>query len=154
MSPFRQFVHDAREQTNLSADLLVVGSHANCKGFKKRRDQVSRIAKNSPYEEVVTAIPDPHVERWYLLDVQALSRAAGVSISTSAPEYKCEKNRYKTLLRQAFMNTGIVPPLGGIEYGPVVARHMDLYSAGKQDHGLNDYIEKARAWLRRVKRVS
>jgi hypothetical protein len=28
---------------------------------------------------------------------------------------------------------------------------MDLYSAAKQDHGLNDYVEKARAWLKRAK---
>ena len=81
----------------------------------------------------------------------ALSQAAGSPIAASAPAYKCEKNHYKTLLRQAFVDTGIAPPLGGLEYGPDVARKMDLYTAAKQDHGLNDYVEKARAWLKRAK---
>jgi hypothetical protein len=52
------------------------------------------------------------------------------------------------LLRQAFADSGIAPPLGGLEYGPILARHMDLYAAAKQDHGLNDFVEKSRAWLK------
>ncbi len=38
-----------------------------------------------------------------------------------------------------------------LEYGPLVATAMDLFSAAKQDHGLADYVEKARAWLKRAK---
>ena len=151
LTAFKSFLKDARKRRHLDADLLIVGVDANCKGFTVRRDLVSKAAANSLYNETISAIPDPHVERWYLLDVSALSQAAGVPIAVSVPAYKCEKNHYKTLLRQAFVNTGIAPPLGGLEYGPVVAQHMDLYAAAKQDHGLNDYIEKARAWLRRLK---
>lgn len=151
LTAFRQFLKDAKRRGHLNADLLIVGVDANCKGFTVRRDLVMKVAAKSPYREIIAAIPDPHVERWYLLDVSALSNAAGSPIATSAPVYKCEKNHYKTILRQAFVNTGIAPPLGGLEYGPVVAQHMDLYAAAKQDHGLNDYVEKARAWLRLVK---
>ncbi len=151
LTAFRQFLKDAQRRGHLNADLLVVGVDANCKGFTVRRDLVMKAAAKSPYGEIIAAIPDPHVERWYLLDTPALSQAAGVPIAVSVPAYKCEKNRYKTFLRQAFLNTGITPPLGGLEYGPVVAQHMDLYAAGKEDHGLNDFVEKARAWLKRVK---
>jgi hypothetical protein len=54
-------------------------------------------------------------------------------------------------LRQAFRGTEVTPPLGGIEYGPLVAKSMNLYSAAKQDHGFADFIEKTRAWLKRQK---
>jgi hypothetical protein len=151
LTAFRKFLKDARQRGHLNADLLIVGVDANCKGFADRRDLVLRAAAKSPYPEIITAIPDPHVERWYLLDVPALSQAVGSPIAASAPAYKCEKDHYKTLLRQAFADTGIAPPLGGLEYGPDVAQHMDLYAAAKQDHGLNDYVEKTRAWLKRAK---
>ncbi len=37
---FRDFLKDARRPGHLSADLLVVGVDANCKGFSVRRDLV------------------------------------------------------------------------------------------------------------------
>ena len=129
-----------------------MGVDANCKGFTVRRDLVLKAAgKALPYREIITAIPDPHVERWFLLDMVALSNAAGAPVAASVPAYKCEKNHYKTLLRQAFAGSGIAPPLGGLEYGPLVAQGMDLFAAAKLDHGLADYVEKARAWLKRLK---
>ncbi len=154
LEAFRAFLQDARDQPYLRADLLVVGSDANCKGFTARRDTVSAVAAKSPFQEFVTAIPDPHVERWFMLDLHALSDAAGVSLSIPTPAYKCDKNRYKTLLRQAFRGTEVTPPFGGIEFGPIVAKTMDLYQAAKQDHGLADYVEKARAWINRQKQAA
>jgi len=152
LSAFRQFLRDVRQPGHLDADLLIVGADANCKGFTARRELVIKAATKSSYlREIITAIPDPHVERWYLLDVAALANAAGAPIAASVPAYKCEKNHYKTLLRKAFSGSGIAPPLGGLEYGPLVAKQMDLFAAAKQDHGLADYVEKARAWLKRSK---
>jgi hypothetical protein len=154
LSAFKQFLKDARHGGPLKADLLIVGMDANCKGFASCRDRVVREAgKSAPYPEIITAIPDPHVERWYLLDVPALSKAAGAPITVSAPAYKCEKNHYKNLLRQAFAASGITPPLGGLEYGPLLVQHMNLFAAAKQDHGLNDFVEKSRAWLKRVRTI-
>jgi hypothetical protein len=151
LAAFKEFLKEAGRLGHLKADLLVVGMDANCKGFTARRDIVLKAAAKSPYREIIAAIPDPHIERWYLLDIPALSQAAGTPIPAAAPSYKCEKNYYKTLLRQAFLKTGIFPPLGGLEYGPDVAQHMDLCSAGKRDHGLNDFVVKTRAWLKRAK---
>jgi len=152
LSAFRQFLKDARRRGHLNADLLIVAVDANCKGFTVRRDLVLKAAgKTPPYREIITAIPDPHVERWFLLDMAALSNAAGAPIASSVPAYKCEKNHYKTLLRQAFTDSGIAPPLGGLEYGPLVAKGMDLFAAAKQDLGLADYVERTRAWLKRCK---
>ena len=152
LTAFRKFLKDARRHGHLNADLLIVGMDANCKGFTVRRDEVAKVAgKSNTYPVVIAAIPEPHVERWYLLDLTALGKAAGVPIVAAAPAYICEKNHYKTLLRQAFKDSGITPPLGGLEYGPLIAQHMDLFAAAKQDHGLAEYVEKARAWLKQAK---
>ena len=148
VAAFAKFLKDAKKSRIVSANLLVVGWDGNCKGFANRRDQILAKATGSPFAEVIAAVPDPHVERWYLLDIPALSNAAGVHIALSQVPVKCEKNLYKTLLRQAFDNTEVTPPLGGIEYGERVAERMNLYAAAKQDHGLADFIDKARAWLR------
>jgi hypothetical protein len=86
-----------------------------------------------------------------LLDAKAIAFAVGSHMAVAPPEYKCEKNHYKTLLRKAFVDNDISPPLGGIEYGPVIAEKMDIYAAAKQDHGLADFIEQSKSWLKRLK---
>jgi len=150
LGEFRQFIKDARRKRSpLQADLLIVGSDANCKGFAERRDSILKAATQSSYQEIVTAIPDPHVERWYLLDTKAFTFAVGSQMVVAPPDYKCEKNHYKTLLRKAFVDNDISPPLGGIEYGPAIAEKMDLYAAAKQDHGLADFVEQSKSWLKR-----
>jgi hypothetical protein len=149
LGAYTQFLKDARKSCLARANLLVVGSDGNCKGFASRRDQILKKAQGSPFADVIAAVPDPHVERWYLLDIPALENAAGVHLSLQHVPQQCEKDLYKTLLRQAFDGTEVSPPLGGIEYGERIADQMDLYSAGKQDHGLGDFVEKSRAWLRR-----
>jgi hypothetical protein len=154
LKALRNFVEDSRKHKHLNADLLVVGSDANCKGFTSRRDWVAKKTLKSVYRDVVCAIPDPHIERWYMLDMAALGAAADVQVQGAAPAYKCDKDHYKKLLRDAFQGSGIEPPLGGSEFGPSLAQKMDLYAAGKQDHGLAAFLDGARSWLKRVKQAS
>jgi hypothetical protein len=149
LGAYKQFLKSARKSRLASVNLLVVGSDGNCKGFASRRDEILTKAQGSPFTDVIAAVPDPHVERWYLLDIPALESAADVHLSLQQVPQKCEKDLYKTLLRQAFDGTEVSPPLGGIEYGERIAEQMDLYNAGRQDHGLRDFVEKSRAWLRR-----
>ena len=145
---YKDFIKKAKRHKNLSADLLIVGFDANCNGFAKRRKQLLEAAKDMPYPHVITAIPDPHIERWYLLDSQALANVAGVPLQAVPLTAKCDKNHYKNLLRTTFANQNVFPPLGGVEYGSLVARKMDLYASGTIDHALRDFIDSARSWLR------
>ena len=121
LAAFRRFLKDARQRGHLNADLLVVGVDANCKGFSARRDLVLKVAVKSPYPEIVTAIPDPHVERWYLLDVAALSRAAGTAIAAGAPVYKCENPR-----RLIFVGAGNVDVQRPDDYATALMRNKSL----------------------------
>ncbi len=145
---YKEFIKGVKKRKTPTADVLIVGSDGNCNGFAKRRTQLNAAAKDVPYPAIITAIPDPHVERWYLLDSQALAGAAGVPLQAIPPSAKCDKGHYKKLLKGAFAQHNLFPPLGGAEYGPLVAQKMDLYAAGVADHALRDFIEQVRDWLR------
>lgn len=150
ISSYKRFLADANRRMHLPADLLIVGSDGNCKGFATRRDEIKAVAANPPYPIVVTAVPDPHVERWYLLDPSALAKAAGISKMPALPAHKCEKDYYKQLLRSAFTHSPIIPLLGGTEYGALVADKMDLYAASKADHGLAEFVDGVKSWLKQL----
>jgi hypothetical protein len=150
ISAYKRFLVDAKRRMHLPADLLIVGSDGNCQGFAKRRDEIIAEAADPPYPIVVTAVPDPHIERWYLLDISALSEAAGITKIPTLPPHKCDKDFYKRLLRSAFNESSIIPPLGGTEYGPLVADKIDLYAAGKADHGLAEFVKAVKDWLKQL----
>jgi len=146
---YKDFLIQVKKRKYLDADVLIVGSDGNCNGFVKRKQQLLDASKSIPYPVVISAVPDPHIERWYLLDGQALAHAAGVPVKAVSPTVKCDKNHYKNLLKNAFTDQGIVPPFGGAEYGAIVAKSMDIYTAGTVDHSLRDFIDQVRSWLRR-----
>ncbi len=83
-----------------------------------------------------------------MLDSQALANVAGVQIQAVPPAAKCDKGHYKKLLKDVFSQHNLFPPLGGVEYGPGVAKTMDLYAAGAADHALRDFVDQTRNWLR------
>ena len=125
---YYRFLQDCKRGRQSPYDLLVVCSDGNCTGPAKRRRDLDEKRARLQYDgEVIYAIPDPHIERWYLLDTVALARAAGVPIPDEVPAHKCGKLIYKELLMNAFRRGGITPLLGGgSEYGDAVATEMDL----------------------------
>ncbi len=145
---YKQFLDEVANHSQPAPDAFVVGSDGNCKGSTVRREQLRAIAQaQSPTVRLITAVPDPHVERWYMLDPKALAEVVGCSVVPAVPSHKCAKDHYKHLLRDAFRGSGVTPPLGGAEYGPGFADRMDLYAAGKSEAGLGDYISQIRVWI-------
>jgi len=112
-----------------------------------RRKQIDDITRDISYGIVVLAIPSPHIERWYLLDLRALKDAVDSNIAVTLPAVKCEKGLYKELLKTAFRSVGIRPPLGGSEYGELIAGHVDIYECGKLDRGFKLLIDQLRQAL-------
>lgn len=146
---YRQFLDEVADGSQTAPDVVVVGSDGNCKGYSVRRDQLRGIDRSrSTTITLITSVPDPHVERWYMLDPQALAKVVGCPVVPAVPAHKCAKDHYKQLLRDAFRGSGVTPPLGGAEYGPGFARHMDLYAASKHEAGFGDYIAQIRSWVR------
>jgi hypothetical protein len=71
---------------------------------------------------LVCAVPDPHIERWYLEDQRAL-KAVLPGARPPKLSYRCERGRYKQARRQAIRDAGVEPLLGGAEYGGRYGSH-------------------------------
>jgi hypothetical protein len=90
----------------------------------------------------VYAIPDPHIERWLLLDAAAFKAVLGRGCE--APQQKCERRRYKRLLMEAVRSAGVTPLLGGIKYADSLVKMMDLRSVESADESLGRLLKDLR----------
>ena len=131
------------------ADCIVLGSDGNCNGLNKKRQSLEKNLRPLDLPQtIILAIPNPHIERWYMLDSKALSEAVGESVMDHAPRQKCEKGHYKQLLKDAIQSAGVVPLQGGAEYGGEIAKSLDLYKVSKSEPGFAYFEEQVRAWAK------
>jgi hypothetical protein len=142
----RLFLRDCRDGIVGPFDLLVVARDSNCRGYTQTRHHLEGILTRSGYAGAYAlAIPDPHIERWYLLDPQALKVAVGSSVGPSVPPYHCKRAHYKRALMNAFRDAA--PQLGGIEWADDVVQHIDLYRAGQSDPAFHHFLQDVRQGL-------
>lgn len=94
---------------------------------------------------MVLAVPDPHVERWLLLDGAAFKAVFGQGCD--APDRKCDRDRYKQRLVEAIRGTGVTPSVGGIEYAEDIVRAMDVDRAMQADRSFARFVDGLRAEL-------
>jgi len=139
---FDDYLHDLARQGGYP-DLIVVATDANCKGLNERARELDR--PDAPVQ-VIKAIPDPHIERWLLLDGAAFHDVVGRGCD--APDRKCERERYKRQLINAILNAGIVPSLGGIEYAEDIVKHMNIQRAVGSDDSLRRFVTEIRQMFR------
>ena len=119
-------------------DLLVVATDSNCKGYVQAREEI-RAAGGDDAGSVVYAIPDPHIERWLLIDSAAFKAVFGRGCSP--PDQKCDRLRYKRLLFDAVRATGIDLPLGGIERTSDLVDALDLARVERADASLGKLLQ-------------
>ena len=132
-----------------ACDLLVVASDANCSKFVDKRNEIQKHFKQYA-GRIALALPDPHIEHWLLLDPKAFQKGIGIPKGISLPQYKCDKNYYKTELNRLLQSEGIVPQFsGGIEFAPDIIKHLDMPLACK-DTSFNAFYTAVRACLRGV----
>ena len=143
---FDDYLRDLARQGGYP-DLIVVATDANCKGLNERSRELERPGVLVP---IIRAIPDPHIERWLLLDGAAFRDAVGHGCD--APDQKCERERYKRLLINAIHNAGVMPSLGGIEFAEDIVRRINLERAMQADHSLRRFVTEIsqifRQWQR------
>lgn len=141
VSAFRAYLRDLAKQGRPLLDLIIVATDANCRGINERIWEITRITDMgaTSVPPIVQAIPDPHIERWLLLDGAAFSRLFGTGCD--APDQKCDRKAYKSRLIRAFRNAGIRPQLGGIEYAQDIVQAMDLDRAKRADHSLQLFLD-------------
>lgn len=125
-------------------DLVIVATDANCKGARERAQEILPKDPGRPFP-IVVAIPDPHIERWLLLDGAAFREVFGQGCD--APDSKCERNRYKQMLIQQIAKAGAQPPLGGIEFAADLVEAMDLDRAARADRSLDRFLSNLKQAL-------
>lgn len=140
-------LRDLQAGRRLLPDLLLVGRDGNCQGFVQAKEHVAQTvgAYGGP---VVIAVPDPHVERWLLLDPAAFKKVLGKGCPT--PDLKCEKDRYKEQLRQAIRDAGLPAILDGLEYAEELVQAFNLNRVAQADasvgHLVNDLRQQVNRW--------
>ena len=94
-------------------------------GRRTREEQLMPILKPlNDLPPTVLAIPDPHIERWLLIDSHAFKAVLGRGCK--APVTKCQRGLYKDLLARAVSDTGVRPLIGGIEHAEEIVKAMDI----------------------------
>ncbi len=150
MAELRGYLQDVRAGRQPVHPILVVAIDGNCQTYQARRNEIQQVAEQTGYPgDVVCAVPDPHVERWYLADIEGFKRAIESSQPPPLPAYKCEHRRYKDALRHAFRTAGISPQLGGAEYAQEIVAAMDLYRAAQADAAFKHFLDDLRTALSR-----
>jgi hypothetical protein len=143
----RRFVRDLGAGQQPLPDLLLIGRDSNCQGYARAKAEVVN-ALGDYGGPVVVALPDPHIERWLLLDAEAFKEVVGKGCA--APDLKCEKDRYKGQLRQAIRDAGLQPLLGGLEYAQelIQAFHLDrvAHNDASFGHFLRDFRQHVNQW--------
>jgi hypothetical protein len=151
ITEFGRFMRDTMQTSSSDVDLLIVAIDGNCKGYRDRVRQLEQyIRQNHPLRnKVVYAVPDPHIERWYMMDQRAFKNGVGVDRSPDMPPYKCKKDYYKQLLRKTLVESNVGSLLGGAEYAEnIVSSITSLDSLRSQNAGFQNFVDGLRAFFR------
>ncbi len=142
---FKRFLADFNKQSERTPDAVIVVVDANCKGHTSRKKEMDSQLRDYPELQncVSYAIPDPHIERWMLVDSQAFKTVFGTGCTL--PRIKCAKDEYKGLLRKAIRDAGIEPPLGGLEYAEDIVNQMDLVRVETEEPSLRLFLKELKA---------
>jgi hypothetical protein len=76
---FKCFLRDLSRQRQQLPDSIIVVVDANCQGYNGRKDVMDgALAPYLQFQQLVSyAIPDPHIERWMLVDPKAFQAVFG-----------------------------------------------------------------------------
>jgi hypothetical protein len=144
LSEFRLYQKLVEKGQMPSPDLLVIAIDGNCKGFAEARREIQERIEDTLKGKAVIACPDPHVERWYMADPVSFAQVIGNE--PKLEKTKCERDRYKKLLKEAL--GGGAQLLDGIEYAQEIVSAMDWFRAGKNDASLGTFLNDLKAALR------
>lgn len=138
---FKCFLRDLSRQRQQRPDSIIVVVDANCQGHKERKDGMDRVlAPHVEFQQLVSyAIPDPHIERWMLVDTNAFQTVFGRGCTL--PAIKCAKDEYKRLLRREIRESGIEAPLGGEEYAEDIVMAMNLGQVEGREPSLGLFLK-------------
>lgn len=137
ISELKQYQNDLQRNKGILPDLIIVGTDSNCKGFREREKEINRNITDLQ-EFVISMIPEPHIERWLLIDPESFNTVFGKGCPT--PDQKCERDRYKVMFLEAITEVGVTPILGGIEHITDLVKEMDLQRVKDSDKSIRRFL--------------
>ena len=131
-------------------DLLLVVIDANCLGHQEAKRKIQESIKVNLFPHIVIGCPDPHVERWYLTDLEALEHI--FKITPQLPPYKCDRKYYKHELTMLIKGAGFLATQGGSEFGPEIVEAMNLQKclSSNAEPSLGSFIKDIRNEIKRI----
>ena len=132
-----QYLRDLQHYKEGLPDLIIVGTDSNCKGFSERETEINQVTSDLA-DLVITMIPEPHIERWLLLDSEAFKMVFGKGCPV--PDQKCERDRYKNMLLNAIYQATMVSPLDAIERVGELVDAIDLQRMAQNDRSIQRFL--------------
>ena len=154
INEYKQFLADAEGFRTFEADVLVVAIDGNCSGYHKMVKRLGSYLKpDHPLsQKVVYAVPDPHIERWYIMDQKAFKKGVKLERAPNLPSYKCKKDYYKQIVNQSLKESHVGSLLGGAEYAErIIEKLENLDALAAQDPGFGFFVDALRKQLRQPK---
>lgn len=149
ITELKQYLRDLQQYKEGLPDLIIVGTDSNCKGLLERETEINQVTSDLE-NLVISMVPDPHIERWLLLDSEAFKTVFGKGCPV--PDQKCERGRYKGLLLNAIYQATMVPPLDGIERVEELVYAMNFQRVKQSDRSIRRFLRalqhRFRTWQR------
>lgn len=156
LKDFHAFMRDIEKTNNTSFDFIVITVDGNCKGsIEKIRELQRRIRQTNPYKDkVVYAVPDPHIEKWYIMDQHAFKHALNLNNPPALPAYKCARGYYKDVINRSIADAGFFSYLGAAEYAEDIINNInDIYGLGRMYTDFGAFVDSLRRMIRLVNAV-
>lgn len=151
---FKEFIKGSEKTGTEDIAFLVVAIDGNRKGYRDRVKELEKhIKPDHPFKNrVIYAVPDPHIERWYIMDQRAFKDGVKIDKAPALPPHKSKKDYYKQVINRALKDSGVDSLLGGAEYAERIVEKINLDLLGKQNAGFQAFIEDLRRTFRELKR--
>ena len=133
ISELKRYRRDLQSHHEALPHLILVGTDGNCKKPPEREREIHQ-ALSGFTDFVICAIPEPHIERWLLLDSEAFKTVFGRGCLT--PDRKCEQDRYKRLLLNAILQAGPEPSLTNFGYVADIVNAMNFQRLARRHDSL------------------
>ena len=137
MRALKKYQQDLQSNREDLPDLIIVGTDSNCKGLSERETEISQVTSDLG-DLIITMIPEPHIERWLLLDSEAFKTVFGKGCPV--PDQKCERDRYKNMLLNAIYQATMTPPIDSIERVAELVYAMNFQRMERSDRSVRRFL--------------
>jgi len=133
-----------------SQSVIIVCKDTNCKRGSVVKREFANLLRECEGRGIclILALPEPHIERWYLLDQNAFREATGVPLRGAPSGGLCRRGRrkrakdyYKKFIADAARERNIRLTQNGAEFGEEIADALNIQTC-RQDDNFGDFIQQ------------